>query len=610
MNPESAVLPHLHHRLITATLGGLVVLMPPMVVLIWLCSLDAARRPLLLALLVWLGMVGVVIGLALHRLLRTRETLRQERVLLEQHERELQAAMQRYRQTLDAVPAGMLLADGDGRIVMINSHLLQMFGHDADELLGRPVECLLPERARARHPQQRRGFMSSPQTRMMGAGLDLRGRRKDGSEFPVEVGLSHFSSDGQARVLATVVDVTLRQQLAQAEQVAERERFIRRLADQLPGLVGYWDAGQHCRFANRVYQEWFGIDPDTIIGRHSRDVLGDELYQRNLPYIQGALAGQPQRFERTFTTPAGHTLHTQAHFIPDESGGVIRGYFVQVTDVTELRRREDELTRLKADLETLVEQRTSELRQRADELQRSNTALEQFAYAASHDLQEPLRMVTSYTQLIERRYNHLLDDSGRQMMHYVVDAARRMRALINDLLTYARAGTSPARPHADMAQACQTALALLQGQIEREHARIEIIDPLPAVQADQAAMAQLWQNLIGNALRYRSAAAPLVRIQVRDHGSTQATFCISDNGVGIAPQYQARIFLLFQRLETDPARRHEGTGIGLALCKRIVETCGGKIWVESDGLHGSTFCFTLPLSTDPTASSPTSASEA
>lgn len=578
--------------------------------LVWLCGIDLAHRPLLLILLIWLGAVGVIVSLTIHRLLHTREDLRREHIRLGQQDHELQAAMQRYRQTLDAVPAGMLLTDADGRIVMLNTHLIGMFGYDAGELHGRPVECLLPERTRAQHPQQRRSFMSAPQTRMMGAGRDLHGRRKDGSEFPVEVGLCHFSSDGQARVLATVVDVTLRRQLAQAEQVAERERFIRRLADQLPGLVGYWDAGQRCRFANRVYQEWFGIDPDTIIGRHSREVLGDELYQRNLPYIQGALAGQPQRFERTFTTPAGHTLHTQAHFIPDESSGAVCGYFVQVTDVTELRRREDELTRLKADLEMLVEQRTSELRQRANELQRSNTALEQFAYAASHDLQEPLRMVTSYTQLIERRYNHLLDDSGRQMMHYVVDAARRMRALINDLLTYARAGTSPAKPHADMAQACQTALALLQGQIEREQAHIEISGALPAVQADQAAMAQLWQNLIGNALRYRSAAAPRVRVHVRERNSTQATFCINDNGIGIAPQHQARIFLLFQRLETDPARRHDGTGIGLALCRRVVETCGGKIWVESDGLHGSTFCFTLPLSADPAADSPPSASEA
>ncbi|MEY8689579.1 MAG: PAS domain S-box protein [Leptothrix sp. (in: b-proteobacteria)] len=865
---------------------------------------------------------------------------------------------------LDAAPVGLMLVAADGHIQHVNAHLAHQFGWSAEELVGRPVEALLPQRLRTGHPARRDAYLAAPETLSMGKTRELLACRKDGSEFPVEVGLHPLPDTPDRQVLVSVLDRSeqLHAQAAQArlgaivessadaivskdlaghvtswnqaaeelfgfsareaigrqitelmippsrhqeehdvmvrvcdgarvreletlrrckdgrildvrvtvsplhdargqvigassimrdisaykqaaalrraaemsglrlralvdglpqfvwyadqngrlsiegllgaaqdeecssgmldlprhdaalidearqaldtqqtrdgelhhgeriylrritplhtapqndlhmlsgvvlayvditelrrreKQLAERDQFVSRLANQLPGLVGYWDKDLHCRFANRTYMDWFGMDPAAMLGKHSREVLGDELFARNEPFMRKALGGEPQHFERTIVRPDGCTMHTLAHFIPDIIDGEVHGYFVQATDVNELREREQELERLKATLEGMVEDRTAELvaseqrfrllahslpqliwtctpqgscdflsdqwgrytgldpasqlgavwleqvhpddrerlvqiwtrcvetgqdlqaefrlrrhdgtyrwfdtralplrdeagrilkwfgsntdieerrvmeaqlRRHSQELQRSNTALEQYAYASSHDLQEPLRMVTSYTQLIERRYATVLDDPGRQMMSYVIDSAKRMQALVNDLLAYARAGAPQAESACtDMNAVCTKALRLLDGAIQREQAEISVEADLPAVRAEAVPMLQLLQNLIGNALRYRSTVAPRIQVGVRERSAQEAMFFVKDNGMGIDPQHHARIFLLFQRLETDPARRRDSTGIGLALCKRVVEAVGGRLWVESEAECGSTFYFTLPL---------------
>jgi light-regulated signal transduction histidine kinase (bacteriophytochrome) len=231
-------------------------------------------------------------------------------------------------------------------------------------------------------------------------------------------------------------------------------------------------------------------------------------------------------------------------------------------------------------------------RRQADELTRSNTELEQFAYVASHDLQEPLRMITGYTNLLAKRYGGKLDEDADEFMAFAVNGAKRMYVLINDLLSYSRVGTdAKALTRTNCEDTLAKTLAGLQLAIKESGAMITH-DDLPTVMADETQMGQLFQNLLGNAIKYRSKNPPEIHVGCkRDAGSW--VFSVKDNGIGIDPKYSERIFVIFQRLHTRD--EYSGTGIGLAICKKIVERHGGKIWIESALGQGTTCFFTLPV---------------
>jgi len=226
------------------------------------------------------------------------------------------------------------------------------------------------------------------------------------------------------------------------------------------------------------------------------------------------------------------------------------------------------------------------------DLKRSNEELQQFAYVASHDLQEPLRMVASYTQLLEKRYKGKLDSDANEFIAFAVDGCNRMKGLIQDLLAYSRAGMSdqlPCRISGD--HALGEALTNLRAAVE-ESGAVVTHDALPTVTTNSTQLTQIFQNLVGNAIKYKGPAPPDIHVSAKRNGGNEWTFSVRDNGMGIDPQYFERIFVIFQRLHGR--EEFEGTGIGLAVCKKIVEQIGGRIWVESQIKKGSTFYFTLP----------------
>jgi signal transduction histidine kinase len=249
--------------------------------------------------------------------------------------------------------------------------------------------------------------------------------------------------------------------------------------------------------------------------------------------------------------------------------------------------RRDEIGSLSRAMTTMVRS----LNKQADELKRSNADLEQFAYIASHDLQEPLRMVSGFTGLLKRRYGGKLDADADEYIEFAVSGANRMQSLINDLLSYSRVGREEvAAKTVDTQAALDQALANLQTAIEDRSAMVSC-GHLPTVWANHGMLVRLFQNLIANALKFCKAERPIVRVQAEPRGGDWV-FSVADNGIGIDPQYKDRIFLIFQRLHKQT--EYPGTGIGLAVCKRIVERHGGRIWLESEPGKGTTFFFTLP----------------
>jgi PAS domain S-box-containing protein len=246
---------------------------------------------------------------------------------------------------------------------------------------------------------------------------------------------------------------------------------------------------------------------------------------------------------------------------------------ITVRDITRRRQAEEELAR------------------RVAELTRSNEELEQYAYVISHDLAEPLRMITGFCRLLTKRHPGGLDDEAREFLGYVTGGADRMKRMIDDLLAYSRAGRPDGQmQRASLDRALDEALENLRQSILDANALIER-EPLPEAVCERVGLVHLFQNLVGNAIKFRGAQPPVVRVSVLEEGD-QWTFTVADNGIGIAPQHFQRIFMVFQRLHTR--EQYEGTGIGLAICRKIVERHGGRIWVESEPGRGTAFRFTLP----------------
>lgn len=265
-------------------------------------------------------------------------------------------------------------------------------------------------------------------------------------------------------------------------------------------------------------------------------------------------------------------------------GGDI-AYLASLRDITDRKRDEERIRTLNTELEQRVQERTAELR-------RSNAELEQFAYVASHDLQEPLRMVASYMRLLERRYKSKLDSDAEKFIAYAVDGAARMQQLINDLLEYSRVDANEREfTSTDCEAIFNQVLINLQVAIEENLAEITH-DQLPTIVAHPIQLGQVFQNLIGNAIKFRSETTPRIHISAV-YNKAAWCFSIRDNGIGIDPEYAERVFVIFQRLHSRGG--YAGTGLGLAICKKIIESHRGRIWVESQVGQGATFFFTIPV---------------
>lgn len=370
---------------------------------------------------------------------RTRQQLK----IKSQRLADIESAERLYRLVIEASPSAVVMANEAGKIVLVNPSVERMFGYTRQELLGKEVDLLVPQRLRQAHMGFRAAFQKISSERSLGQGRDLFGLHKNGSEIPIEVDLTPICTTDGILILTTIADISHR-------KIAE------------------------------------------------------------------------------------NTLAAQAR-----------------------------------------------------ELERSNEELEQFAYVASHDLQEPLRMMRSYTELVLQRYTQHLDEKAQKFMGYVVDGAERMQHLINDLLLYSRVG----RRDLELTEVDLNKLIDGIRKMSGHGSNAITNDNLPIVYAAPSMLQQVFQNLIANGLKFRGEDPPHVHVSCRSIDSGWE-FAVKDNGIGIPEQFADRIFQIFQRLHERG--KYPGTGIGLAIVKRIVERHGGKIWLESEENKGTTFFFTLP----------------
>jgi len=368
--------------------------------------------------------------------------------ILLNHDTDLVASEIHLRSYMEAALHAILAISQDGRIVFMNGHTEEIFGYTHAELFGQDSAILLPQRFRAAYADALQTYFVAPSVRILGKDIDLAGRRKNGDEFPIEVGLS---------------------------------------------------------------------------------------------YVQA------------------------------QEGVIAIGF---VSDITERKRVRDELAHANA------------------ELRRSNNDLEQFASMASHDLQEPLRIVTSYLELLERRHAVQLDAEAREFIDFAVDGATRMKGLIQDLLSFSRAGTqSTDIQNVEAGILVQRAVDNLKAAIEERSADVTWDPPLPEVAADAGLLVQVLQNLIANGIKFQNDSTPRVHVSVVKQGG-EWVFSVRDNGIGVDPRHSGRIFRIFERLNASD--QYPGTGMGLAISQKIVERHGGRIWFDSHPGEGSTFFFSIP----------------
>ncbi|MEM5343600.1 PAS domain S-box protein [Paraburkholderia azotifigens] len=478
-----------------------------------------------------------------------------------------------FRQVVEAAPNAMVMADRDGLIVLVNAQAERLFGYPRDELVGSSVDRLVPERLRGAHPDYRNMFYGNLSSRPMGTGRDLFALRKDGTEVPVEIGLNPVTTNEGIFVLAAIVDITERRRL--------EERF-RQVVEAAPNAMVMVDQEGKIVLVNAQTENLFGYRRDQLFGK-SIETLVPERFRTGHQVSRSAylhdLKPRPMGMGRDLygRRQDGMEFPVEIGLNPVRTSNE-NFVIAAIVDISERKRAEQELIR------------------RTEELARSNQDLEQFAYVASHDLQEPLRAVAGPLQLLQRRYQGQLDARADEFIMHAVDGATRMQKLIDDLLSYSRVGRSGAIPQlTECADALDMALKSLSVVLHESGAQITR-GALPSVMAIPTQIALLFQNLIGNAVKFRQADRAVCVDVVATREGDSWVISVKDNGIGIDAQYFDRIFMIFQRLHSRAD--YPGTGIGLALCKRIVEQHGGRIWVESEPGNGTTVFFTLHAGTE------------
>jgi PAS domain S-box-containing protein len=478
-----------------------------------------------------------------------------------------------YRIMVEEMQEGAVALNEDGVVVYGNKQIARMLDIPQRGLLGQPFCAFLADESvplfEALWQRSRMGT-SCGEVRLMAAG---------GVTVPVYLALRVLPVEGPAQTSVVINDLT---EQKRHQEIMASEVFAASILDQAHDAIVVCDPAGHVIRVNRAAERLGGGNPLL------------QPFEAAFPLcraVAGSRGGSPSDVELSL-----FPLASKMQFARGVEASLIRPDGLRVELLLSFGQILDSARKPLGTVVTMTDitsraEAEKALQKSANELARSNRNLEQFATVVSHDLQEPLRTVTGFVQLLEKKYAKQLDADAETFIKYAVDGAKRMSGLINDLLTYARVSTRGQEPAAsDAASALRHAIEDLHDNVLATGAKITH-DELPTVRADATQLSQVFQNLLSNALKFRGDAPPKIHVSAAREGNFWR-FSVSDNGIGVDPQFQGAIFEVFRRLH--PRQQFDGSGIGLSICKKIVERHGGRIWVESQPGKGATFHFTLP----------------
>ncbi|MBD3292574.1 MAG: PAS domain S-box protein [Armatimonadia bacterium] len=482
---------------------------------------------------------------------------------------------------LKSTHEGVFGVDLEGRFTFANEAAASLLGYASDDLMGRPVHELIHHTRPdgAPYPHEECPILHPSRMR---TGVRVTGEvfwTADGESIPVHYSAMPIEEDDSP--LGTVVVF----RAISADEIAREElERLRRLSQLIlkwagEGIFGI-DMNGRITFANPAAAVMLGYEAEEMVGEDAHSLLQHTRadgtpHPQNQSLIYAAFEDDDVYHvsDELFWREDDDSFPVEYTATPLRESGELVGAVVVFKDITERKLAE------------------KDLRNTLDELARSNRELEMFAYVVSHDLQEPLRMVQSYVKLLERRYADALDEDAHEFIQFAVDGTMRMQGMIEDLLRYSRVGSRGAEfAHSDLNEVLDEALTNLTATIKESDAEVESGD-LPSLMVDRGQMVQLFQNLISNAIKFSGDAPPRISLRAESRNGSWV-IAVKDNGIGIAEEQMERIFAIFQRLHSPD--EYSGTGIGLAICKKIVERHNGSIWVESEPGEGSTFFVSLP----------------
>ncbi|HLG71708.1 MAG TPA: PAS domain S-box protein [Chloroflexota bacterium] len=473
-----------------------------------------------------------------------------------------------FRELLESAPDGIVIVDGGSRIVLVNRQAEKLFGYQRDQLLGQPIEVLLPERFRAGHQHYRDDYQQVPRTRPMGAGLDLWGRRQDGTEFPVEISLSPMTLDGERFVISIVRDITERKRLER-----EREELLASVTYVLDGVsdavVALDTQGRVIR-VNPAACELLGCAHDQLVGRAAHDVfrwedeagrlLDEDEYVFQQSLASGHLASANNRY---FRKPDGARIPVAVNSAPVVTKD--RGVEMVVQVIRDISR-EREIEELKNQIISLV----------------------------SHELRTPIGHIKGFSSSLLDPEVKWDADTQLDFITEIDREADRLSALVRDLLDMSKIESGTAmgeKVEVSPAAVTRQAMKDVENATAQHHVINEVREDLPDVLGDSGQLERVIGNLIENAAKYSPPETTITIHAEPDHGNVR--WSVTDQGPGIPIEYRQRIFEKFVRVRTGPSRI-PGTGLGLPICKGIVEAHGGRLWLESPSEGGSRFLFTIP----------------
>jgi PAS domain S-box-containing protein len=479
----------------------------------------------------------------------------------------LRESEEKYRSLIDGVQNyAIFTLDPGGKVASWNAGAERSKGYKAEEIIGQNFSRFYPQADIDEGKPEKELHLAATSGR---SEIENWRVRKDGSRANVVITAARDSSGRLLGFSEISRDISERK---------ETEARYRGLLEAAPDAMVVVNAAGEIVLLNLQAEKQFGYRRDELVGQKVKNIIPEGFAERLIADGTRTAADAPAQqigtgIELAARRKDGSDFPIEIMLSPLESSeGIL--VTAAIRDITERKKSEQQLVKT------------------VGELKRSNDDLQQFAYVASHDLQEPLRMVASFTQLLAKRYKGRLDSEADEFIAYAVDGSNRMQGLIQDLLAYSRAGTNGKAHHeVSSEKALNEAIGNLRATIQ-ESGAIVSHDSLPVITTDDTQLVLVFQNLVGNAIKYRSAEVPRVHVSATKNGGSEWTFSVRDNGLGIDPQYFERIFVLFQRLHGR--EEFKGTGIGLTICKKIVERLGGRIWVESQPQKGSTFYFALP----------------